>query len=66
MTKDAEKNKKEDEEFKQLVEIRNNLESYTGTLKNQLADKNIANRMKSIDRKQVSKALRKNFKMVKR
>jgi len=61
MTKDAEKNKKEDEEFKQLVEIRNNLESYTGTLKNQLADKNIANRMKSIDRKQVSKALRKTL-----
>jgi len=65
MTKDAEKNKIEDEEFRQLVEMRNNLESYTSTLRNQLSDKNIANRMKSVDRKLVSKALRKTLKWLK-
>jgi len=62
MTKDAEKNKHEDEEFRQLVEMRNSLESYSGSLKTQLSDKNIANRMKSVDRKLLSKALRKTLK----
>jgi len=45
--------------------MRNNLESYTSTLRNQLSDKNIANRMKSVDRKLVSKALRKTLKWLK-
>jgi len=56
------KNKKEDEEFRQVVEMRNSLESYSGSLKTQLSDKNIANRMKSVDRKLLSKALRKTLK----
>jgi len=59
------KNKKEDEEFRQTVEVRNHLESYTTTLRNQLADKNVANRMKAADRKLISKALRKTMRWLK-
>jgi len=62
MTEDAEKNKKEDEEFRETVEVRNNLESYSNSLRTQLDDKNVSMRMKAADRKLISKALRKALK----
>lgn len=56
MVEDAEKNKAEDEEYKKASETRVRLETYLETVKNQLANKNIANRIKSKDKRKIMEA----------
>eukprot|EP01080_Neovahlkampfia_damariscottae_P004940 gene4940-8537_t len=57
MTKDAEENAKEDEEFRRAAEARIRLENYCDTVRNQMTNKNIANRIKAADRKTINKAI---------
>ncbi|KAG2386596.1 hypothetical protein C9374_002340 [Naegleria lovaniensis] len=58
MTTDAESNEQEDRELTEKVEARNKLEAYIGTLRQQLATKNIANRLKSQDKNALIEKLR--------
>jgi len=57
MTKDAEAHAKEDEEFKRSSEARLRLDTYLETTRANIANKNIANRIKSKDRKKITRAL---------
>jgi molecular chaperone DnaK (HSP70) len=57
MTKDAEQNAKEDEEFRRAAEARMRLENYCDTVRNQMTNKAISNRIKAADRKTINKAI---------
>jgi endoplasmic reticulum chaperone BiP len=57
MTKDAEQNAKEDEEFRRAAEARMRLENYCDTVRNQMTNKAISNRIKATDRKTINKAI---------
>jgi len=58
MTSAAENNEQEDKEFLEKIEARNKLESYIANLKQQMATKNIVNRMKSQDKNAILDKLR--------
>ncbi|KAL9654398.1 hypothetical protein ABK040_010425 [Willaertia magna] len=65
MTSEAESNEEEDREFMEKVSARNKLESYIATLKQQMATKNIVNRLKSQDKNTIINQLRDTLRWLK-
>merc|ERR1712230_235257 len=57
MTADAEKYRKEDEEFKKKVEAKNGLENYCYSMKNTLGDDKLKDKLSSDDKEKAEKAI---------